>query len=192
MKVQINKHELEYSGFIKIEKSRLRFEKFNGTMSEEVTRYRHYRGDAVAVIIFDNVCNQVLLIKQFRYAVHARTSNGWLVECVAGMQEKEENLEDVAHREVYEETGLKLTSLNLMTEYFFSPGSCSDKVYIFLGTVENPEQTTEIHGLSHEGEDIKVWWVPLVTALAMCDASEIQDAKTIVGLNLLARRIQIN
>ena len=66
MKVQINKHELEYAGFIKIEKSRLRFEKFNGTMSEEVTRYRHYRGDAVAVIIFDNVCNQVLLIKQFR------------------------------------------------------------------------------------------------------------------------------
>ena len=43
MKVQVNKHELEYSGFIKIEKSRLRFEKFNGTMSEEVTRYRHYR-----------------------------------------------------------------------------------------------------------------------------------------------------
>ncbi|MCH2695420.1 MAG: NUDIX hydrolase [Acidobacteriia bacterium] len=192
MKVQVNKHELEYSGFIKIEKSRLRFEKFNGTMSEEVTRYRHYRGDAVAVIIFDSLCNQVLLIQQFRYAVHARTSNGWLVECVAGMQEKGENLEDVAHREVYEETGLKLTSLNLMTEYFYSPGSCSDKVHIFLGTVKNSEQTTEIHGLSHEGEDIKVWWVSLETALAMCDANEIQDAKTIVGLNLLARRIQIN
>lgn len=189
MKVQVNKHELEYSGFIKIEKSSLQFEKFNGTMSAEVTRYRHYRGDAVAVIIYDSLRNQVLLIKQFRYAVHARTGNGWLVECVAGMQEQEENLENVAYREVYEETGLKLTSLNLMAEYFFSPGSCSDKVHIFLGTVEYPKQKLGIHGLIHEGEDIKAWWVSLEAALDMCDSGEIHDAKTLIGLNLLARRI---
>ena len=182
---------LEYDGFIKIEKTDLTFEKFSGEMSDVVTFYRYRRGDAVAVMIYDGSRDRVLLIRQFRYAVHARTGDGWLIECVAGIREKGETLEAVARREVLEETGLKLAGLDWMAEYFFSPGGCSDKVHLFLGTPEDPEQSLGVHGLIQEGEDIQAWWVPLSQALEMADKGQIQDAKTLIGLSLLERRLRL-
>jgi hypothetical protein len=50
MKVQMIQ-TLEYEGYVKVEKANLRFEGL--TMSPEITRFRHFRGDAVAVLIFD-------------------------------------------------------------------------------------------------------------------------------------------
>lgn len=189
MRVHIKEEALEYEGFVKIDKAQLKFEKFNGKMSEMITRYRYHRGDAVAVIIYDSSRERVLLIRQFRYAVHARTGDGWFVECVAGMQEDGERLEDVACREVLEETGLKLARLELIAEYFFSPGGCSDKVHMFLGTLQNAEQSLGVHGLVHEGEDIQACWVHLREALEMVKKGKINDVKTMIGLFLLQSRI---
>ena len=189
MRVHIKEEALEYEGFVKIDKAQLKFEKFNGKMSEMITRYRYYRGDAVAVIIYDSSRERVLLIRQFRYAVHARTGDGWFVECVAGMQEDGERLEDVACREVLEETGLELASLELLAEYFFSPGGCSDKVHMFLGTLQNAEQSLGVHGLVHEGEDIQACWVDLREALEMVNKGQINDVKTMIGLFLVHSRI---
>jgi ADP-ribose pyrophosphatase len=78
-----------------------------------------------------------------------------------------------------------------MAEYFFSPGGCSDKVHLFLGTLEDPEQPLGVHGLVHEGEDIQACWVPLSQALKMADSGQIQDAKALIGLNLLERRLRL-
>ncbi len=191
MRVHILQQGLEYDGFIKIEKADLSFEKFSGEMSDAATHYRYHRGDAVAVMIYDGSRDRVLLIRQFRYAVHARTGDGWLIECVAGIRESGETIEAVAHREVFEETGLKLAGLDRLAEYFFSPGGCSDKVYLFLGRPEDPEQSLGVHGLVQEGEDIQAWWVPLSQALKMADKGLIQDAKTLIGLNLLERRLRL-
>ena len=190
MKVHIMQTGLEYEGFIRIEKADLAFEKFSGEMSGVVRRYRYHRGDAVAVMIYDGRRDRVLLIRQFRYAVHARTGEGWLIECVAGIQEKGESVETVARREVLEETGLKLAGLELLAEYFFSPGGCSDKVHLFLGVLEDPEQSLGVHGVAQEEEDIQACWVPLSRALEMADAGQIQDAKTLIGLHLLERRLR--
>ena len=191
MRVHVLQQGLEYDGFVRVEKANLTFEQFSGKMSDMVTRYCYHRGDAVAVMIYDGRRERVLLIRQFRYAVHVRTGDGWLVECVAGMREGDEAIETVAHREVLEETGLKLVNLELMAEYFFSPGGCSDKVHLFLGTLKDPEQDLGVHGLVHEGEDIHAWWVPLNEALKMADRGQIQDAKTLIGLNLLERRLRL-
>ena len=190
MRVEIMQTGLEYDGFIRIEKAELAFEKFSGEMSGAVRRYRYHRGDAVAVMIYDGRRDRVLLIRQFRYAVHARTGDGWLIECVAGIQEKGESVETVARREVLEETGLKLAGLELLAEYFFSPGGCSDKVHLFLGSLEDPEQSLGVHGVAQEEEDIQACWVPLSRALEMADAGQIQDAKTLIGLHLLERRLR--
>jgi ADP-ribose pyrophosphatase len=189
MKVKINQTQLEYNGFIKVEKAELEFEKFNGAMSAEITRFRHSRGDAVAVLIYDETTNQVLLIKQFRYAVYANNGDGWLVECVAGMMEENETPLEVAQREVFEETGFKLESAELLADYFFSPGGCSDKVHLFLGKVEDPTLPLDIRGLALEGEEIQAQWVPLQEALQMIEDRKIMDGKTLIGLMLLERRL---
>lgn len=180
---------LEYDGFIRIERADLTFEKFSGEMSGTVRRYRYHRGDVAAVLIYDASQDRVLLIRQFRYAVHARTGDGWLIECVAGFQEKGESIEAVARREVLEETGLKLSGLELLTEYFFSPGGCSDKVHLFLGILKDPEQSLGVHGVMQETEDIQAEWFPLSQALEMVRTGHVQDAKTIIGLHMLESRL---
>ena len=190
MRVDIRDTGLEYEGFIRIERADLAFEKFSGEMSRAVRRYRYHRGDVAAVMIYDAGRDRVLLIRQFRYAVHARTGDGWVIECVAGIQEKGESIEAVARREVLEETGLKLAGLDLLAEYFFSPGGSSDKVHLFLGTLEDPERSLGVHGVAQEEEDIQAGWVPLSQALEMARSGQIQDAKTLIGLHMLEGRLR--
>jgi ADP-ribose pyrophosphatase len=190
MKVEIRKKWLEHDGFVKINKTRLRFEKFNGQMSQEVTRFHYHRSDAVAVLIYDETTQRVLLIKQFRYAVYAKTGDGWLTECVAGMMEEKETPLEVAQREVLEETGLKLKRADLLAYYFFSPGGCSDRVHLYLGEVEDPGQPVGIAGLQHEGEEIQSEWIPFDEALQRVDQGKIVDGKTIIGLTLLERQLR--
>jgi nudix-type nucleoside diphosphatase (YffH/AdpP family) len=189
MKVDIKQSWLEHDGFMKITRATLRFQKFDGQMSEEVTRFHYHRSDAVAVLIYDEVNERVLLIKQFRYAVYAKTGDGWLTECVAGMMEENETPLEVAHREVFEETGLILRRVELLAQYFFSPGGCSDRIHLYVGTVENPEQPVGIGGLQSEGEEIHAEWVPLQEAVKRVDEGKIEDGKTIIALTLLERRL---
>ena len=191
MKVKIKQTHLEYAGFVKVERADLQFERFNGEMSSEIKRYRHFRGDAVAVLIYDESRKRVLLIRQFRYAVHAKSGDGYLTECVAGMMEENESPREVATREVFEETGLRLTHVEPLAEYFFAPGGSSDKVYLFLGTVQDPNQQLGTHGLIDEGEEVQAQWVPLDEALRWVDCGKIQDGKTIIGLTLLERRLRL-
>ena len=191
MKVEIKHVAPEYEGFVKVEKAVLRFERFSGEMSEETTRYRFFRGDAVAVLIFDRETRRVLLQRQFRYTAHAKTGLGWLTECVAGMMELNETPLEVATREVFEETGLKLEKAELLAHYFIGPGGSSDQVYLYLGEVQNSRQPLGVHGLIEEGEEIQAEWVPLEEALQRVDRGEIKDAKTLIGLALLDRRLRM-
>jgi ADP-ribose pyrophosphatase len=190
MKVEIKQTRLEFDGFAKVESAVLRFERFSGGMTEEMTRHRYFRGDAVAVLVYDPATSRVVLQRQFRYAAHVRTGDGWLTECVAGMMEENETPLEVARRELLEETGLKLKHAELLAHYLIAPGGCSDQVYLYLAEVENPTQSLGVHGLIEEGEEIQAFWVPLADALRLVDEGKIQDAKTLIGLALLDRRLR--
>ncbi len=192
MKVKIHRTWLEHDGFVKVERASLQFEKFNGEMSQEIVRHRYYRSDAVAVMIIDPDSRRVLLIRQFRYAVHANCGDGWLTECVAGMMEPGEEPLEVARREVHEETGLRLKSAAPLISYFFAPGGCSNQVHLFLGEVEDPGRPVGLAGLAHEGEEILAEWIPLTQALRMIEDGRIIDGKTIIGLMLLKRKLKRN
>jgi ADP-ribose pyrophosphatase len=190
MKVEIKETRLEFDGFAKVERAVLRYERFAGGMTRELTRHRYYRGDAVAVLVYDPATRRVVLQRQFRYAAHARTGDGWLTECVAGMMEEGETPLEVARRELLEETGLRLKQAELVARYFIGPGGCSDQVYLYLGEAEDATQPLGIHGLAEEGEEIQAAWVPIDEALRLVDEGKIQDAKTLIGLSLLERRLR--
>ena len=50
----------------------------------------------------------------------------------------------------------------------------------------NSSNAGGIHGLRHEGEDIKVVVTPIAEALALLEAGRIVNAKTVVALQWLA------
>jgi len=194
MKVEIKKEQLDYDNFFKIFVGRLKFEKFNGQMSEVVSRLCLDRGDAVAVVLFNRESNKLVLIEQFRYPVYRalQGKNGWLCELIAGVVEAGEKPEEVAAREAMEETGYKIKNVKLLARVFPSPGGMSERVYIFYAEVAGRENAGG--GLTSEDEDIRVMELSVSKVYTMLKKGQIEDAKTVIGLmqaeKLLRRQSQ--
>lgn len=185
-RVEVMETVREYDGFYKLDRVRYRFERFDGTMSEPVTRLVFERGDSVCVLPYDRARDTVLLIQQFRYPAYVRNGPGWLWEIIAGIQDKGRDRTAVAHAELMEEAGYHVDTLVPVASFYLSPGGSSERIYLYLAYVSPADRTTAGGGLAEENEDIAVSAVPFRDAMKMIDAGEIIDAKTIVALQWLA------
>ena len=116
--VEIVKRENCFQGFYKLDKVHLRHELFAGGMGREISRELFVRHDAVCVLPYDPLRDEVVLIEQFRVGAMGKAENPWLIEMVAGLIDKDEQPEEVAHREAEEEAGLTFSALWPMTRYF--------------------------------------------------------------------------
>jgi len=183
--VEIVQREQCFKGFYRLDKLRLRHELFDGGMSREITRELFVRHDAVCVLPYDPQRDEVVLIEQFRVGALGKSSNPWLIELVAGLIDKDEEPEQVAHREAEEEAGLTFSALWPMTRYFPSPGGSDEFVHLFLGRCST-EQAGGVHGLEEEGEDIRVQVWSFGDALQAVRDGRIGNAASIIALQWLA------
>ncbi|MDR4496830.1 MAG: NUDIX domain-containing protein [Candidatus Scalindua sp.] len=180
MKVIIKEAKNVYNDIFKIEKVILQHEKFDGSMSKEIVRLNFNRGDTVAVLLYNSGKKSVVLVKQFRYPAYVDNGPGWLIECVAGIKDNGEI--SVARKEVLEETGFKIEKLRYLTQFYPSPGGCSEKISLYLAFVETEDKVKKGKHMGVGNEDICVMEVPVEKALGMIKSGEICDAKTIVSL----------
>jgi len=179
VKVIIKDSKREYDGFFKVDKVVLQHEKFDGSMSKEIDRLNFNRGNTVAIILYNKTMKSVILIKQFRYPAYVDGGPGWLIECVAGI--KDNDKVTVAKKEVLEETGYKIDNLKFLTQFYPSPGGCSEKIFVYLAYIEAREEIAKQYfGIGNE--DIQVLDIPLTKAFKMIKNGEICDGKTIIGL----------
>ena len=63
-----------------------------------------------------------------------------------------------------------------------SPGSVTERLALFVARYSPCDRVSEGGGDPHEGEDIEILELPLTQAMAMVEAGEIIDAKTIILL----------
>ncbi|MGD2160161.1 MAG: ADP-ribose diphosphatase, partial [Gammaproteobacteria bacterium] len=82
----INKKAL-YRGFFKLTGYELKHDLFEGGESPVLTRELLDRGHAVAVLPYDPVRDEVVLIEQFRIGAGNDPAGPWLIEIIAGLQE---------------------------------------------------------------------------------------------------------
>ncbi|GGU60671.1 ADP-ribose pyrophosphatase [Pseudomonas laurentiana] len=174
-----------YKGFYRLDKVRLRHELFAGGMGREISRELFVRHDAVCVLPYDAQRDEVVLIEQFRVGAIGKVASPWLIELVAGLIDKDEQPEEVAHREAEEEAGLKLTALWPMTRYFPSPGGSDEYVHLYLGRCSSVG-VGGLHGLEEEGEDIRVKVWSFEDALQAVRDGHIINAASIIALQWLA------
>ena len=174
-----------FQGFYKLDRVRLRHELFAGGMGREISRELFVRHDAVCVLPYDARRDEVVLIEQFRVGALGKVENPWLVELVAGLIDKDEHPEEVAHREAQEEAGLAIAALWPMTRYFPSPGGSDEFVHLYLGRCSS-EGAGGLHGLEEEGEDIRVRVWTFEDALQAVRDGRIANAATIIALQWLA------
>lgn len=188
-KVSIEQKRYIFEDVFKLEEAHLRFEKFNGEMSNVVRRISLERGESVAVIIFNLTTNKIILISQFRYPSY-QNGHGWLIETIAGVVDSGETPEETARREVQEETGLNISTLEHISTFYPSPGGSSERIHLFYSEVSGENAKYKgTGGLVSEGEDIKAEELSLEEALNKIKSGEIMDAKTIVGIYWLENRL---
>lgn len=189
--VEIFEKTLCFEGFFRLESYRLRHRLFNGDWSPLLVRELFERGNAAAVLPYDPVRDEIILIEQFRVGALSATDGPWLLEIVAGMIESSETAEQVAKRESIEEAGCTITDLIPLYHYFASPGGTTEHLALFCGRVD-ATNAGGIHGAAEENEDIKVHVIPFNSALTLLTTGRINSASAIIALQwLILNREQV-
>lgn len=183
--VEIVARETVYRGYFRIDRVDLRHPLFDGGMSPIVRREVSERGHAVAVMPYDPIRDEIILIEQFRIGAYDAGWHPWLVEIVAGIVEPGESAEDVARREAVEEAGVALGELIPVCEYQPSPGALTERCTIFLARAD-ARGAGGIHGLAEEAEDIRVFVAPFEEAMRMFESGRINNSIVIIALLWLA------
>ena len=182
---KILSREVVYQGFFHLEKYRLKHALFAGGWSEQLDRELFRRGNCVAVLLYDPLRDEVVLIEQFRVGAIMNPEQAWLLEIVAGAIEEGESAEDVAYRESVEEAGCQIQALKVINEFYTTPGGSSEWITLFCGKVDSAG-VGGIHGLDHEHEDILVRAVSFGEAYRLLEQGRINSGIPIIAIQWLA------
>lgn len=182
--IDILERRVGYDGFFKLDELRLRHRRFDGGMSDVLTRERFHIGRAVCILPFDPVRNQVLLIEQFRVGALDHPTGPWLLETVAGLLGKDEQPADAARRELLEEAGVDCDQIEPIGQYQGSPGAVNELVSMFVARADLGD-AGGVHGLAHEHEDIKSHVMPVADAFALLDEGRVTAVTALLPLRWL-------
>jgi ADP-ribose pyrophosphatase len=133
---------------------------------------------AVVVAPLD-AAGRLLLVTQYRLP-----AGGALLELPAGTLDVDgDELEDpltAAHRELEEETGYRAGTMERIGGFWSAPGFSTEYLTLYLATDLSPD----------EDENLRLSALPWREAVAAVEAGVIEDAKSIAGILMLARRLE--
>lgn len=149
---------------------------------EQTTREIVERPDTVAIVAIDED-NNILLVKQFRYATGKHT-----VEIPAGVIDPGETPEQAARRELREETGYDCDILIPLYSYWPAIGYSTERMTIFLARGLKPAP------LEGDEELIELVRLPFSEVYEMAKKGEpvFDDAKSTLGVLLAAPVVEGN
>lgn len=137
----------------------------------------------VVPLLFEDGVPTVVFVRQYRAPL-----DRYVLEVPAGMRDvPDEPPELTAERELVEEAGFSAGRLDHLTNYFTSAGMMDSELHLYLATDLTPV-ARDVHG--PEETHMEVLRIPLAEAVGMVVHGEIQDAKTVIGLLLVDRRLR--
>lgn len=182
--IEIVTEEHVYNGFAEIIVYHLRHRLFAGGWSDLISREITKRKPIAAALPYDPQLDKVVLIQQCRVGA-LEAENPWLLECIAGMMnDEDQSPEDLIKRELKEESGLEAKKLHKICEYWVSPGGSSEYLTLYCAEV-NASGAAGIHGLAEEHEDIYVHLVSRQEAYEMVKNGTINNSLSIIAIQWL-------
>ncbi len=134
---------------------------------------------AIAVIAVDDD-RRLLLVHQWRIPA-ARA----MLEIPAGTLDVHEGVTEdpdvAARRELEEETGHRASTWRKLAEFWTAPGFATELMHLYLATGIAGATGDDLL-TPDEDERLELLAIPIADAVAMVDAGEISDAKTILGI----------
>jgi ADP-ribose pyrophosphatase len=132
---------------------------------------------AVGILAWDG--ERLALVRQWRQAAGRET-----LEIPAGTRDPEEEPRQTAERELAEECGVSAGTWEPGPGFWTAPGFCTEYLTLWLATDLSP-----VDASGPDDEALEREWLPLDEVLAAVEAAEISDAKSLVGIYWLARRM---
>jgi ADP-ribose pyrophosphatase len=183
--VELVDHVVAFQGYFRVGRYFFRHGLYQGGQSDVLRREVFERGHAAAVLPYDPVRDEVVLIRQFRAGAYVAGRHAWTWEIVAGILEEGESPEELIRREAVEEASLQIRDVIPMHDVVVSPGACSETCATFLGRVDTTH-AGGVYGLESEGENILVKVLPFAEARTMLARDEIGNAIGVIALQWLA------
>jgi ADP-ribose pyrophosphatase len=133
---------------------------------------------AVAMLAWDG--QRLAMVRQWRHA-----TGGTLLEIPAGTVEPGEPPSETARRELAEEVGLAADAWEVGPRFYTAPGFCDELMHLYLAT-----GLRDAPGEADADELLEPAWLTIDEAVSAIDDGRIRDAKTIAGIEWLARRLR--
>jgi nudix-type nucleoside diphosphatase (YffH/AdpP family) len=154
----------------------------------ERTREIYDNGNSAVILPYDAERGTVLLTGQFRLPIYLQDGLESSIEACAGKLDGEKP-ETRIIKEVEEELGYRIATVERLFELYLSPGAIMEKIVFFTCGYSPADKISEGGGLPEEGEDIEVIETTLKEAAAMIAAGQIIDAKTVILVQFLKERV---
>lgn len=182
MKFSIVNTNLIYKGFLVLKKVKATIETYT---KNEITKEVEVveRRNSVAILIKETNSNTFLFTEQFRLPTTFSGGNGWILEIPAGTIDEGETEKQAIKREVLEELGYKVDSIEKIYKGHLSPGILTEQITVFYTEVTTNDQIGRGGGAKEEQEDIKLVKREVNKAIADWEAF---DAKTTIALQWYA------
>ncbi len=160
------KSEMAFEGsLVQVRKDSVRMHDGETTTREIVV---HPQVIGVLPILEDG---RIIFVRQYRKAAERI-----LLEIPAGGIDDGETPEDAVRREMIEETGYRVGTLERLCSFYTSPGFTTEYMYLYQATGLTPGEPTETT------DQIEVVPLSVEEAVARYRAGETADAKTILAL----------
>lgn len=153
-----------------------------------VRREVHDHGDGAAVLIYDSIRRSAILVRQVRAAALLADGRGITLEAIAGIVDDGENGETAVRREAWEEAGCVVGTLEFLGSPYASPGSLTERVWLYLGEIDPTAPRGKGGGLAEENEEIEVVELSLRSLAELADSGDALDLKTRLLVEALRRR----
>jgi nudix-type nucleoside diphosphatase (YffH/AdpP family) len=169
--IEIIKRETVYSGYLTIERLKVRLADGN-----EVVREVESHGEAVTILPYDPERCCALTASLFRAPVFAVSGRETLEEPCAGMIDDGEDADTAVRREAFEELGVVITKLECLGRIYSTPGVSTERVSLYLAPYSLADRTGSGGGAPGEQENITVNERSLASLAADLDAARIDNA----------------
>jgi len=180
--VKITGEKILSDEYFKLKRVDFDIQKKNGEW-ENQQREVYDHGNAVTALLYNKEAGTVLLTKQFRIATYVNgNNNGMLTETCAGILEDGEAPDEAMIREIKEETGYAVSSVQKVYEAYTSAGSLNELLYFYVAPYTKDQKVEKGGGLEEEGEELRIIEMPFAEAIDRVEKGEIKDAKTIMLL----------
>ncbi|MEG3638309.1 NUDIX hydrolase [Magnetococcus sp. PR-3] len=174
------------SGFLKVVRVVVDYTRRDGRASGPHPLECVHRPPAAVVIPYDPVQDELVLVRQFRIGAYMENAQrGWTLEFPAGLCDQEHDPEQTARRELLEETGYAAIHTETVMNFLVNPGFVSERIYLYMMTIDIHNPISEGGGLIQEQEDIERVRLSYAEALEMVADGRMDGGPAILALQWL-------